>query len=264
MPHEQNLIDRIKLLFELKKYDMAIGIFKSDSGLMDNRYALFLAGRSYIRLKKDKEALLLFNKALSIDPFYGSAKLEVAKYYADSDPERAIKLVWECIDYNPLEPAYWGVLGSTRFKQKKFKEAAEAFEKYLELDPNDHRSVMNLAACKDELGLSEEALPLYELAISIHPNYAHAYLNLAVHYSDNGQLEKAEELYFTALQMNPNSATTIYGLACVYALKKEEDKAFQFLEQSIEMDEKYRTYVLTDVDFEELKKHPLFLKITTA
>lgn len=262
MSNISNLISRIKLLYDLKKYDLAIQVFKSETALMDDDDALYHIGRCYKRLGKHREALALFERALELDAESGSVKLELAKHYTDRDSGKAIDLVWQCIESNPLEPAYWGVLGSIYFSQEKFKEAEETFHKYLEMKPNDVRSITNLAVCKNEQGKDEEAEALYKKSIAIDPNYTAAYFNLAVHYSDKRELKKAEEIYFDTLRMNPNNANSVYGLACVYAVDKQLEKAFDFLQKSIEMSPEYKTYVLTDVDFEELKQHPRFRELT--
>lgn len=264
MDRISNLIDKIRLLYDLKKFDLAINIFKGETALMDDYYALYHVGRCYKKLRKHDEALALFERALELNAEFRSAKLELAKHYTKSDSEKAIDLVEQCIQGDPLEPAYWGVLGSIYFEQERFKEAEETFEKYLELEPGDVRSITNLAACKDEQGKEAEAETLYKQSISIDPTYIPAYFNLAVHYSDKRELKKAEEIYFDTLRMNPNNADSIYGLACVYAVNEQEEKAFDFLKQSIEMEPSYKTYALTDIDFDDLKNHPKFLEITES
>ncbi len=256
----QDITQRIKYLFQVKKYKHGIELFKQHPGLMENEYALFLVGRCYVRLGKTQEAEHLFKQAIGIWPNYGGAKLELAKLYTDDDPDQATQLVKECIAYNPHEPAYWGVLGSIRYAQDDYKGAEEAFEKYMEMRPDDPRTIINLAVCKGKLGQEDKELELYKLGISLNPNYVNGYVNLAVYLSDHGKWDEAEETYLNALRMEPMNSTCIYGLACVYALRKEKDKALQYLQQSIELDASYKTYVLTDVDFKLYLNDPDFKK----
>jgi len=258
------IIDKIRLLYSLKKYDLAINIFKAETALMDDYYALYHVGRCYKMLRKNDEALALFERSLELNAEYRGTKLELAKHYIRKDSKKAIDLVEQCIQGNPLEPAYWGVLGSIYFEEKKFKEAEGIFEKYLELKADDVRTITNLGVCKYKLGKEEEAEAFYRKSISIDPNHIFAYYNLAAYYSDKRELKKAEEIYFETLRMNPNNEYSFYGLACIYAVSQELDKAFDFLQRSIEIKPSYKTYALADVDFDELKNHPKIIELTSS
>ncbi|MFN2446518.1 MAG: tetratricopeptide repeat protein [Vicinamibacterales bacterium] len=97
--------------------------------------------------------------------------------------------------------------------QDRIEEAAQAYRRALEADPNMVAALINLAniryAC-DELA---EALALYERAISLDPTYFEAHFNLGNIHHDYGQYREAERCYAEALALNPGYAEAHFYLA---------------------------------------------------
>jgi len=258
-----NQLKKIKQLFDLKKYQLAIDLFNADSRLMEDAKALFHTGRCYIRLQQREHALFLFEKALSIDANYGAVLLELAKYHMPMNVDKAKGFVQKCLLLDPNEPAYWGVQGSIYYGEKNFARAEDAFRKSMALKPHDVKTISNIGACLSEQKRFQSALEFYLLAVKTDPTYINGHTNLGMCYLDLNQLDEAEAIFLNILPKAPNYSTLHYGLACLYAKKNEDAKALQYLKHSIKINNYFKQKAKTDKDFEQLRIHPEFIHLTT-
>jgi tetratricopeptide (TPR) repeat protein len=93
------------------------------------------------------------------------------------------------------------------------EEAAQAYRRALEDDPDLVAAIINLANiryAKDELA---EAQALYERAILIDPSYFEAHFNLGNIHHDHGRYHDAEVCYRHALALNPEYPDAHFYLA---------------------------------------------------
>jgi len=94
------------------------------------------------------------------------------------------------------------------------REALEAYQRALELNPTDVRPRFNLALVRHDLGQEAEAEKEYLKILEINPLHARSLTNLATIYEDRGELDKAELYLRKAREAAPLSAypRTSYGL----------------------------------------------------
>jgi tetratricopeptide (TPR) repeat protein len=95
----------------------------------------------------------------------------------------------------------------------KFDEAAGAYRRALEVDPNLVPALINLANIhysRDELA---EAQALYERSIALDADVFEAYFNLGNIFHDLGRYAKAQGCYREALRVNPAFADAHFYLA---------------------------------------------------
>jgi len=100
--------------------------------------------------------------------------------------------------------------------RSKTDEAARAYRKALELDPDLAAALINLANLhysRDELA---EAQALYERAIGIEPDFFEAHFNLGNIYHDLGRFAEAASCYHEALRLNPAYADGHFYLAVTF------------------------------------------------
>jgi tetratricopeptide (TPR) repeat protein len=93
------------------------------------------------------------------------------------------------------------------------EEAAMAYRRALEHDPELVAAIINLANiryAKDELA---EAQALYERAIGLDPTYFEAFFNLGNIHHDHGRYADAEACYGEALALNAGYADAHFYLA---------------------------------------------------
>jgi tetratricopeptide (TPR) repeat protein len=125
----------------------------------------------------------------------------------------------------------------------QFTEAAQEYEKALELDPDNVDVMSNLGVTYYRLGQLDEAINIYTQAIAIAPEDADIRSNLAAAYVQKqepggaaGQLDLALEQYQKAIELAPDLAEAHYGAGAVYALLGRIDEAIQAFERFQELD----------------------------
>ena len=153
--------------------------------------------------------------------------------------------------------------GTIAMKRSRYAEAAEAFEKAFELDPDLVEALNNLGValkhtgdidgalevlyqaegkesergdvcynignCLKEQGNQEEALRYYQKAIDHAPDAVLAYNNLGTIYQNSGDYDKAIEIFQKGLARDDNHPTLRYNLGlALEAQGKYEDAVAQY------------------------------------
>jgi len=103
----------------------------------------------------------------------------------------------------PSSPEDWAQLGVIRATQKKYEEAAAAFRRAFQLNPEDVWSLQNLAQSLKDLGQREGAIREYRHALAVNPRFGLAWLGLGQMYEEMGRKAEAEDCYRKAL-LNEN------------------------------------------------------------
>ncbi len=91
-------------------------------------------------------------------------------------------------------------------RQKRSEEAIDAYNKALDINPNDVRSLFNKGVDLQMLGRVDEALACYDKALSITPNDGEVWSNKGIALRTLGRTEEAVQCYDRALELNPRDA----------------------------------------------------------
>ena len=84
--------------------------------------------------------------------------------------DRALVELREAADRAPGNAAHQSNLGLALASATRFEEAAGAYERALEITPNDARVLVNLAVALSQLGANARALDLLERAGELRPD----------------------------------------------------------------------------------------------
>lgn len=96
---------------------------------------------------------------------------------------------------------------------EKAEEAAQAYRRALEADPELVAALINLANIRYSRDELAEATALYERAVAIDPTYFEAHFNLGNIHHDRGRYAEAARCYAEALALNPGYAEAHFYLA---------------------------------------------------
>src|SRR5438105_15031201 len=99
----------------------------------------------------------------------------------------------------------WTDKGNAAAQQGDYEGAVEAFEKAVEINPNDARARYNLALAQQYLGDSELAIAGYRRAIDLDPQLLDAYINLGNLYGELGMHEDSLETFQQAIDLDPEN-----------------------------------------------------------
>nr|NJM02511.1 tetratricopeptide repeat protein [Desulfobacula sp.] len=173
-------------------------------------------------MKKNKEALEAFDKALSINPNQMDAlNYKVSIHMQTKDVEKALKT---CETHRgKFEPASPSlaiidlIQGKIFMTTGKVETAGTYFEKALERLPT-------LSAPYEELGAVYEyqkdmprAIETYEKLVKLNPDYLPTYLNLSRIYKNQGDTAKAQKYLKDALAIQSDYAPAANNLAYLLA-----------------------------------------------
>ncbi|MEW5901737.1 MAG: tetratricopeptide repeat protein, partial [Acidobacteriota bacterium] len=137
------------------------------------------------------------------DPQYQYEKGVVAMRYELID--QAIEYFNQAIALDPLHAPSYNLLGYAQFKKKNFGAAAQSYQKYLGLKPNDSEARANLGIVYEELGMMLQAEAEYQKGFATDGNPNAAFGLAKVYYKQN-KLEGALDYVKKAVQKTPGSA----------------------------------------------------------
>ena len=214
-------------------------------------FDIYLKARNYLysRIKINLElAIELFQKAISMDPKFGSAYAGLGEAYAamyydfnadDKWLNKAIESSFTALIQDPALSEAYVALGFSYFCKKSINEAIIAIKKALELDPSNFITYWILGRIYHQTMQTDEAVKMYQKAIELNPDFHTAYTHLRMLYAQLGEKEKHNELIKKLYEIFPNylkknpydgRTRTYYAKVLFYMgkleeAKKEENKA---------------------------------------
>jgi tetratricopeptide (TPR) repeat protein len=253
------------------------GITQAQQGAFldpDNPHVQAAVGRIFEANGQLEQAAKAYRQALTLDPAYGPARFaliqaelnrgnrdgaiaEAKKLAAGGatspDIERligedsvrrldyaaAIPFLERATKGLPGNPDGWALLGRAYHANRRYDEAAEAYEKAVNLAPQnaDYRATYGLI-----LGLAGELEKgLAELQkVTSTPGYKDAagWVNLGWIYRNLNKPAESISAYQKGLQLDPKQEQAALGLGWAYQYTKEYDKAIAAYNQAMQIDPK--------------------------
>jgi tetratricopeptide (TPR) repeat protein len=152
-------------------------------------------------------AILLFQKALRIDPQHSIALLNLGNAYRQKkDWPEAQQALERVMALTPDDPEANYSLGMVFAEQNNIEQASRYLEKALALRPVYPEALNNLGILYLRTRRPEDAIRSFEDSIRVAPDYDQAYLNLARVYVIEGVREKAKAVLRDLLKRHPGHA----------------------------------------------------------
>jgi len=139
-----------------------------------------LEGIAYAGSGNDQEALVAYNKALSISPDFLAALEGAAGMEFKAESDRAIPLLNRILKLRPSEPTTHAMLGVLAYKKRDCATAVPHFRQAQQVLPSQPQAMEAFGACLMREGQTEQALPVFEQLLGMRPSDAHTRYNLAV------------------------------------------------------------------------------------
>jgi tetratricopeptide (TPR) repeat protein len=176
---------------------------------LDENYgaAYYYKSQSLIRNEKDKEALVVIDRAIElclqkIDRFYdlkGSIRM------GENNFEDALLQFIKAIENNPSSSEYYYSAGNALNDLKRYGEAVDYFKKSADIDPDQVNCYINISYSLYNIEKFEECIEYCNRAIELDENDVTSHQNEGWAYYRLGNLEKAEEEYSIALKLDGNN-----------------------------------------------------------
>jgi tetratricopeptide (TPR) repeat protein len=171
----------------------------------------------------------------NVDQLLDLAKFDLGiENYVD-----AKRLAKKIIDLDPTKVGAYEVLGSASTTDLELPEAADAYEKGLQLDSGSVYIKLYLANIKRALGRSDEAAALYQQILEKDPQNILARAGKILSLFDAGKRQDAETQLQDAVTANPKNLNLLTGAAYWYAQQGEGAKAIEFAQKAIAVEPRY-------------------------
>ena len=127
----------------------------------------FLLGYILFRAGKAQDSLPQYTEGAKYrDPGASDLKVVALDYVLLGDYADADTWLTRSLQRDSKDPQAWYYLGRTKYNENRLEEAIRAFERCLEIEPNNVKAEDNLGLSLEGLGRTEEALTAYRNAIA--------------------------------------------------------------------------------------------------
>ncbi len=157
-----------------------------------------------------------------------AAQLEEEGRFAD-----ALGLLDRAAAIDPLDVFTWNAVGLCLVAQDKRREAANAFDHALSIDPDFPQAHYNLANALESMADIESAKRHYEHAVRVAPDYADAIAGLASLAVRSGEPNVARAHAAQALAIAPLQPTALASLATLEIQEKNFQQAATRLQELV-------------------------------
>jgi len=207
----------------------------------ESRWTYLAYGNFLIRRQRYDEAITQFKKIVEIVPDWFVGHGSVGATYLETG-EYALALEYSLASaalnendrtYANIANAYGGL--------KDDANTIAAFEKSIELNPNNYRTLMDLGDVYHRAGQAERALGLYENAkdiirslVEINPSDGYYTSHYAVLMAQTGDLEGARLEIGKALGLDPDNAKIRYNAGKIFHALGERERAVSEMRAALE------------------------------
>jgi len=199
-------------------------------------YRMFNQAFDLMEAHKMQEAIVVLNKALSLDPDDALAHYVLATALSGSDQEReATEEYRKAVALNPNNAAWVAHLATSQALNGDFPSAVESWKKSLQLNRNDPGAEMDMGVALFQMGQVQEAIDHLKKAVEIAPQFAEAHSRLGTVWAKTGDLAQATGELQTAVQLNPDSPEYRVNFAYVMAMRGDFASTASSLEKAVEL-----------------------------
>ena len=251
----KELLNWVVELYNQQKFQQAFNKAQTLTKRYNKSLALWnLIGASAAKIEKPDEAVLAFQKALSIKPDYAEAHYNLGNALkAQEKLEEAIEAYTKALLIKPDYAEAYNNIGGILKNQSKLEEAIEAYTKALLIKPDYAEAHYNLGNALKAQEKLEEAIESYNMAISIKPDHAEAHHNLSKikkYTEEDKQFLQVQELYKSENLSEDKRCSLSFALAKMYEDIGKLDYAFSHLIEGNALRKKLLKYSITqDLEF---------------
>ena len=126
-------------------------------------------------------------------------------------------------------------IGIKAFQEKRYEDAAQAFNDAIEQNPEEAVGYVNFGNLLSALGDTERAERFFQKAITVDETAATAYYGLANLYYDSERFVEAAKLYQKAIEHNIDGADAYFMLGKSFEREGQQKLALPYLQRAAEL-----------------------------
>jgi predicted TPR repeat methyltransferase len=173
-----------------------------------------LLGRLFFQTNRKTQAVESLNKALAIRSDYAEALLDLANMFSElGQIDQAEACLQTLVGLRPRDATAWNNLGVVRKEQSHYPSAIEAYQRALELDPQNPDTLCNLAHAFTLIDALDQAADVYQQAISIESDQVAAHRGLISVLRRLNRHDEARDVFTAWLRIEPDNPVPQYLLS---------------------------------------------------
>jgi tetratricopeptide (TPR) repeat protein len=220
------------LYYQLHQYDAAIDVLQRGLRINPDMSASWvLLGSSQVATRKYQDAVRSLKSAIRHSPNDPQTHLLLAQTFLDlGDRSQAVAALETLTEIAPDNQDAWYLLGKTYLQQSQ-----AAFAQVQKINPDSSISRMMSGEIMESMRNYKEALDAYQKAVALDPNNTTAQEPLANVYWELGNWDVARNLFKTQLERDPaNCAVRWKAADCLVQQHASSDQALKELDQAIQ------------------------------
>lgn len=155
---------------------------------------------------EEKKAKGYFEKALSIDPAYVDAEIELSRWYlASGDAAKARAEGEKAINVDPTRPDAYSVAAEAALAQNDAAAAEQWLRTATDIAPDDYTTWMELGEAMRRASRPADAVAALQKACDLQKESIAPWLGLGRAYEDLPDLQKASDAYAQASKIEPGN-----------------------------------------------------------
>jgi len=224
----------IESLIHAQQYDQALQAAKSSLNATPKDFRLWTLEGIVFSIKGNKpDALIAFDKALSISPDFAPAlKGEVQLLYPEDD-KRAIPLLKKILKANPKDQTAHEMLAMLERKQGDCHAAIDHFSLSADVIQTHPQSLEAYGDCLMQAEQLQEAIPVFERLAVLLPDRAYPKYDLAVILVSSKQYEAALKVLEPLLTTDQQDPDILSLASQAYEATGNTPRAVALLRQAI-------------------------------
>jgi len=237
-----DLTKRIKADFKLSSEEIASDIDREIGKITSNSpeaYRYYSEGMKHQLRWDTREAIQLYERAVAIDPEFAMAYRAMSVTYSNRGyPSKAKEYGQKALELSDRvsDRERYQIQGSFYMRtEKTFDKAIEAYNKLLELYPDDSIGNTNLGVIYVDLEEWDKAIEKYEVSARFEKNVL-TWENLAWPYEAKGLYDKARKIYEDYLENVSDDARFHVALAYNYIYQGKYDLALEEADKAFLLD----------------------------
>ena len=206
------------------------------AGIAGSVILIVLGAMSFVQVGYWRDTFSLFAHCVAVTPDNFVARSYRGLGFAEKgDNESAVRDVEAALRLEPNEIRTLYNLAGMRVKQGRIDEAVEYYNRILELNPGDASTYITLAAMESNKENLERAMEFYREGLKYHPENGDLHGKLGAMLLQTGQVDEAIKELEAAVKVKADSATyEILGMAML--TKGDVDKATRYFNRAIKID----------------------------
>jgi tetratricopeptide (TPR) repeat protein len=154
--------------------------------------------------------------------------------------EQAASAFQRAAEADPEQVAVWANLGLSYHRMKRLDQSLESYQKALALKPDDANIYQNLGSVYSDMGQLDKSREMYEKAVSLtvatNPKAAAVqYYNMGVTFINTGRNEEAIDALLKAIESDPQHAESHYQLGITYLGVNKMEESVASLRKYLEL-----------------------------